>query len=161
MGEFPPPLPGNRPERLLRGPLILTAISRVMMIPFYFICAVGSARDLGKFYHHVADYRVGYVVDLVVLTVTMWTFLLFSLVLAVLFFSRQRAFRPMMIYFSLLLPLLFVGVGIHIAHFAPPHRTRTHNNPSDAWLGFSMVLAVIVWPFYYWFSPRVKRVFTR
>ncbi len=131
------------------------------MIPFYLICAFGSSGDLKVFYPRLFEYRTLYIFDLVALAAFMWACLLLSILLAVLFFLRHQMFRPLMIYFSLLPPVLLVGTIIHSTRFPSTHHTHAAANPYAPWVGLGLTLAILVWPFYYWLSPRVRRVFNR
>lgn len=158
-----PALPMVRREPLLRGPLILTAISRVLFIPFYLLFAVSSSIGLRPFLPHLNHYSVRYFADKCLLVGSMWVFTLLSVLLAWLFFSRRQIFRPLMIYFCVLFLLLLVCVGVHINQFPSPHRSSPPDSPMT-WpeLGLAgFLVSSLVWPFYYAFSPRVKRVFTR
>ncbi len=161
MDEVPPLLPAVRREPLLRGPLILTAVSRVLLVPFYLICGIGSSKEFGFFFGRFAKYYPLYLADKFAMVGMMWSFLLLSMLLVWLFFSRRRMFRPLMIYFSLLVLVLIVCVGIHTHHFPPRHRLHSDPDPHTVWIGSVVLVSVVLWPFYYAFSPRVKRVFTR
>ena len=90
------------------------------MVPFYYLCAVAGSRSLRIFYPHLLEYQGAYVADLVMLALVLWALLLLCIMLAVLFFSRHRMFRPLLIYFPLLPPLLLV---------ASPSITTTSHRP--------------------------------
>lgn len=157
------PPPAARREPLLRGPLILTAISRVLLIPFYFYCAVSASNDAWKILPYLRRYSRLYLADKFLLVGTMWIFTLLSILLTWLFFSRRRAFRPLMVYFCGLFLLLLVCVFLHIKHFPLPHRTPRPTTPLTTWLEAGLggfMFSGFLWPFYYAFSPRAKRVFT-
>ncbi len=162
-GPHPFP-PAVRREALLRGPLILTALSRGLSIPFYLFCAYASSRELWRILPRFRFYSQTYVADKILLAVAMWIFLLLSVLLAWLFFTRRRAFRPLMIYFGCLFLLLLMGIVLHTKHFPTPHRSSSANSPWLWWVAaglLTFMLSGFLWPFYYAFSPRVKRVFTR
>ena len=161
MDEVPPPLLTARCEPLLRGPLILTAISRVLTVVFYAVCGLGSSKEIGFFFGHFSHYSPLYIADKLALVGIMWSFLLLSVLLAWLFFSRRRIFRPVMIYFSTLLILLFVGVAVHTHLFPPRHKAHVATDSSALYVGCIMLVSAVFWPCYYTFSSRVKRVFTR
>ena len=145
----------------MRGPLILTTISRVVTIPFFLLCAVASSLSLQQRYLHLFEYQTSYVADLVMLALVTWSLFLLSVLLAVLFFSRRRMFQPLMTYFSLLILGLFVAMIVHSMRFPSLSQTH-HSDPFSAtvWT-LGLISTVVVWPFYYGFSPRVKRMFTR
>ena len=161
--EAIPPLPAARRSGLWRGLLILTGISRVLMIPWYLFCALGSTLDLRSILTHRDRYQPRYVVDLVLLAGTMWWFWLFSVLLAWLFFTRRRAFPWLMGYFSLLLLLLVACVFVHSTHYpSPPSHKAVH--PIIAVLAVGtlvFLLSGIVWPIYYFCASELRRVFTR
>lgn len=159
MDDQPPPLPVVRREPLLRGPLILTAFGRVLAVPFYSLWAMITSDALHSALLRSANYNFHHVFNLVTATIGMWNLVLLSLPLAWLFFSRHRMFRPLAVYFSSLMFLLFVGMVIHIAQF--PSQSSRKDGPYDTWLGASIFFAPLLWALYYAFSPRVKRVFTR
>ncbi len=159
--DSPPPLPVIRWEPLLQGPLILAAVSRIMTIPLYLACAIGASHQLRNYLQHFFYYRAAYVAVQAAVTVAMWDLLLLNVLLAFLFFSRHRMFRLLMIYFSLLPWLFFVGMIMNSEYFKPRHRTPSHDEPYMVWIGGSILTMMVVWPFYYSFSPRVKRIFTR
>ena len=162
MDDLPPPLLFVRREALLRGPLILTAVSRFLLPLFFLTCVLADVRSFRTTLGHPRDYVWLYVVDEVLLAATLWFFFLFSVLLAWLFFSRRRMFRPLMIYFGLLVPLFFVAVAMHTAHFPPRHRSPTaHSKLVEVFLPVCLLFGMVFWPFYYLFSPRVKRVFVR
>ena len=161
MGEDPPPLPVPRREPLLRGPLILTAIGRVLMIPFFLFCAVASSVELKIFYHRLDYYHAWFLAGKVGMALSTWNFALLHMLLAWLFFARRRIFRPLMVYVSLLPFVYLAGAVFYLSHFHQHRQPRGSSDPNAAWEGFGVLVVMAFWPLYYGFSPRVKRVFNR
>ena len=157
-----PPLITPR-SKLWRGPLILTGISRILMVPWYLFCAVSATSASREFLMARRRYFPRHILDQLMLTGSLWWFFLFSILLVWLFFAQHRIFRPLMGYFSLMLLVLVAGLIIYMRRYpSPPSRTETP--PIIAVIAISMIIFVLsgtIWPFYYFFSPRMKRVFTR
>ena len=104
----------TRSEALLRGPLIPVALSRVFLVPFYFLCAIRASDKVRKLWPRLSRHSQRYVSDAFLLAGSMWVFALLSVLLAWLFFSRRRAFPPLIIYFCCLFALLLVCIYVHV-----------------------------------------------
>ena len=157
-------LPDSGPEDLLRGPLVLVAISRVLSVPFYLFCAVETSKDWRRSPPYPANPSSLFVADRLLLIGSLWVFTLLSVLLAWLFFSRRRAFRPLMSLFCCLYLLLLTGVYLHYRHFAPLYGFTPTLGLGSGWVEnglYLFVLSSFFWPFYYAFSSRAKRVFIR
>ena len=152
------------PRDLLRFPWFLVAASRVLSIPVYLLCALETMKDVRRLPTLPESHLPWFRADKLLLSGSLWICALLSVLLAWLFFTRRRAFRPLMSCFCFLYVLLLVGVYLHYQHFAAWYGFVPTLGFGSGWvqnglLAFSY--SSFVWPFYYAFSPEAKRVFTR